>query len=80
MFRHGMGDLTLLAYLDMLSSGPSPLISKDGEFEITETGRRVLEHKADAVELNGIDVWYGGVHLTPDNLMRWNAKEQKLES
>jgi len=80
VFRHGMGDLTLLAYLDTLSSGPFPLISKDGEFEITETGRRVLENKADAVELNGIDVWYGGVHLTPDNLMRWNAKEQKLES
>jgi hypothetical protein len=79
MFRHGMGDLSLLAYLDMLSSGPSPLISKDGDFEITETGRRVLENKADAVELDGIDVWYGGVHLTPDNLMRWNLQEQKLE-
>jgi hypothetical protein len=80
MFRHGMGDLTLLAYLDMLSSGPSPLITKNGAFEITETGRRVLENQADAVELNGIDVWYGGVHLTTDNLTRWNPKEQKLES
>jgi Domain of unknown function (DUF1835) len=80
MFRHGMGDLTHLAYLDMLASGPSPLISKNGDVEITETGRRVLENKADAVELNGIDMWYGGVHLTPDNLVRWNQKEQKLES
>jgi hypothetical protein len=80
MFRQGMGDLSLLAYLDMLSSGPCPLISKGADFEITETGRRVLENKADAVELDGIDVWYGGVHLTPDNLMRWNPEKQKLES
>jgi hypothetical protein len=80
MLRHGMGDLTLLVYLEMLSSGPSPLIRKDGDLEITQVGRHVLENKADAVDLNGIDVWYGGVHLTKDHLLRWNPAEQKLES
>jgi hypothetical protein len=77
--RYGIGDLTLQSYLDMWASGPSPLVQKNGSVEITDVGREVIANHADAIELNGIDLWYGGVHLTPDNLWRWNASNQKLE-
>jgi hypothetical protein len=79
LFRHGMGDLTLQSYLDSLSSGPTPLIHENGDAEITEAGRSVLANKADAIDLIGIDLWYGGVHLTPENLWRWNPARQALE-
>jgi len=79
LFRHGMGDLTLQSYLDSLSSGPTALIRENGNAEITEHGRNVLANKADAIDLLGIDVWYGGVHLTPENLWRWNRDRQALE-
>lgn len=78
LFRHGMGDTTLLFYLDTLLSGPSPLVTEERDFEITATGREVLENKADAVDLNGIDLWYGGVHLTRDNLFRWDPQKKRL--
>jgi hypothetical protein len=79
LFRHGMGDLTLQRYLDGLSSGPTPLVQENGIVEITENGRNVLENKADAIDLLGIDVWYGGVHLTSANLWRWNSTKQRLD-
>jgi hypothetical protein len=63
----------------MWASGPSPLVKENGGFEITAAGRSVIQNAADAVALNGIDLWYGGVHLTSDNLWRWNATRQKLE-
>jgi len=34
---------------------------------LTETGAAVLAGKLDALEVNGIDRWVGGVHLTADN-------------
>jgi hypothetical protein len=79
LFRHGMGDLTLQGYLDNLSSGPTPLVHENGTVEITENGRNVLANKADAIDLLGIDVWYGGVHLTSANLWRWNSGKQRLD-
>jgi hypothetical protein len=42
---------------------------------ITETGQRVLQGQADFVELNGIDLWLGGVHLRADNLWRWDNQQ-----
>jgi hypothetical protein len=60
----------LQAYLDIWSSGPAPLVRETDVVEITAAGRSVLAKEADAIDLNGIDVWYGGVHLTPDNLWR----------
>lgn len=46
---------------------------------LTETGRRVLSGEADWVELNGIDEWYGGVHLQGHAAAwRWNPSEGKL--
>jgi hypothetical protein len=33
-------------------------------FRLTETGYQVMRGKVDFVELNGIDLWLGGVHLS----------------
>jgi hypothetical protein len=79
IFRHGMGDLTLQSYLDMWGAARSPLVRETDLVEITDAGRDVLLNNADAVALNGIDLWYGGVHLTLENLWRWNSARQKLE-
>jgi hypothetical protein len=78
LFRHGMGDLTLQAYLDLLAAGPAPLVLEERDVEITVHGRNVVENKADAIDLLGIDLWYGGVHLTPANLWRWNRERRIL--
>jgi hypothetical protein len=39
---------------------------------VTEFGKAVLAHKADFTDHNPIDRWWGGTHLTNDNLWRWN--------
>jgi hypothetical protein len=39
---------------------------------ITAEGCQVLAGKADAIELNGIDCWIGGVHLLPGKIWRWS--------
>jgi len=79
LFRHGMGDLQLQAYLDMLSSGPVPLVQEEGAVEITAAGQAVLQNRLDAIEVNGIDIWYGGVHLTPANVWRWDVGQQEVK-
>jgi hypothetical protein len=73
IFRHGIGDLPFQSYLDMLASGPSPLIVDNGSVEITDAGRNVIDNRADAIQLNGIDLWYGGVHLTASNQWRFDG-------
>jgi hypothetical protein len=44
---------------------------------LTETGRRVLNCDEDQVALNGIDRWYGGVHLT-GNKLEWRWDESSM--
>lgn len=50
----------------------------DTLLELTDTGAAVLEGKADQVTLNGIDRWIGGVHLTRDNVWRYDAASATL--
>ena len=38
---------------------------------LTEFGEAVLAHKEDFSRHNPIDRWWGGTHLTNDNLWRW---------
>jgi len=42
------------------------------ELSLTEFGQAVLAHKEDFSRHNPIDRWWGGTHLTNDNLWRWN--------
>lgn len=44
---------------------------------VTEFGKAVLAHEADFTEHNPIDRWWGGTHLTNDNLWRWNPMLMK---
>jgi hypothetical protein len=50
--------------------------------EITSAGQDVVEGRADAVALNGIDQWRGGVHLSAERRSpwRWDPQAQTLVS
>jgi hypothetical protein len=39
---------------------------------LTDFGKAVLAHKEDFSRHNPIDRWWGGTHLTNDNLWRWH--------
>ena len=39
---------------------------------VTEFGKAVLSQKGDFAAHNPVDRWWGGTHLTNDNLWRWN--------
>ena len=46
---------------------------------LTDVGRRVLAGKGDAVALNGIDRWIGGVHLHGKSVRwRWDGKAKNV--
>ncbi len=75
-----MGDVTFWAILKGLADAATPLVTISEDLQlnpgrspvprrgttvrVTDAGRAVLEGNADHVELNGIDRWMGGVHLT----------------
>jgi RNA polymerase sigma factor (sigma-70 family) len=81
-----MGDHSFYRIMADLSSVRHPLVQISGKSQqelgdvsITETGRRVLEGKADHVALNGIDRWLGGVHLKGDKAAwRWDRASERL--
>jgi hypothetical protein len=75
-----MGDTTFRHYLDRLTEGPHPLLRTDsaGRYHLTGSGQRVLAGDTDQVELNGIDRWYGGVHLTGRAPWRWDEREARI--
>lgn len=91
---YGLGDTQLWLALERMSVGRQPLLTiengkngggglnpevvKKAQFEITEPGEEVLHGDADFVELNGIDLWLGGVHLSPDNLWRWDEATETI--
>jgi len=39
---------------------------------LTALGRRILAGDADWLETHSIDRWIGGVHLTPEQVVRWD--------
>lgn len=84
-----MGDATFWSRLEMLASGPRPLIRlpgkptdqafPKGEIELTDDGRRVATGELDWVAVAGIDRWLGGVHLVGDQAeWRWDPDRGKL--
>lgn len=46
--------------------------------ELTDAGHAVLAGRADHVKLNGIDRWIGGVHLTSENVWRYDPRTKAL--
>ena len=92
---YGLGDFQLWLDLWGLSNVPRPLLQianganagkgplsenvVQTQFEITTDGRLVLQNKADFVELNGINLWLGGVHLSSErDFWRWDSDKGEL--
>jgi DNA-binding transcriptional MerR regulator len=79
----GLGPLVETAAGDAL---PAPPPLSDGNvfarlpIRLTRDGRRVLDGKADRVELLDVDRWVGGTHVTRQNLWRWDPRARQLES
>jgi hypothetical protein len=74
-----VGDLYLSARLKRFGSSGlrRPLIEienlsasiRDCQFRVLPLARQVLSGNANMIQLNGLDDWIGGVHLTPDNVV-----------
>jgi hypothetical protein len=47
-------------------------------FELTDIGRSVLSGEMNFIEINGIDLWLGGVHFTDANTWRWDEQRREL--
>jgi hypothetical protein len=46
---------------------------KESVLSLTEFGKAIVAHKEDFSRHNPIDRWWGGTHLTNDNLWRWGS-------
>jgi len=46
---------------------------KESQISLTELGKAILAHEADFSRHNPIDRWWGGTHLTNDNMWRWSS-------
>jgi hypothetical protein len=91
---YGLGDAQFWLALERMSRGKKPLLTiengknegqgltpdivRDARVEITDVGDSVLRGEADFVELNGIDHWLGGVHLSQNNLWRWDESSATI--
>lgn len=79
-----MGDLTCWSIVRRMAAASMPLVTVNGDIsrlpsmsvtvEITPAGREVLTGAKDHIELNGIDRWMGGVHLTTERHWRWDGR------
>jgi hypothetical protein len=80
--RRFMGDVQCFDRMDRMAAGPEPLLRLDPpagrvqratRVRLTDAGARVLAGQADAIALNGIDRWIGGVHLHGQHVpWRWD--------
>jgi hypothetical protein len=69
-----MGDDTAFARLEELDG----LVAQK-PLALTDSGRAVLDGRADRVELLGFDRWLGGLHLRAgDALWRWDGERGGL--
>ena len=57
-----MGDTTVQSRLDAMVHARTPLLTRE-PYSLTPAGQRVLAGEVDARKLNGLDRWFGGVHL-----------------
>ena len=90
--RPFIGDSSLFTIVHRLAGGRVPLVAIDppaapedlrgATIQLTAAGREVLTGARDAVALNGIDEWKGGVHLLGQERSpwRWDAPRETLVS
>jgi Domain of unknown function (DUF1835) len=68
-----LGKRSFARILDEISSGEGALIEREGEhLAPSALGRRVLAGDADWLDEHAIDRWVGGVHLVPQDCVRWD--------
>ena len=75
-----LGDTSFKGILDRLAGARCPLLRwTEEEVELTDIGSEVLFNYKDAIKLNGIDRWLGGVHLRDGGtIWRWDMEKQSL--
>lgn len=74
-----LGDMPCYAQIEELCAEPAPLlVALDHGYEPTVLGRRVLAGDADWLELQPLDAWLGGVHLTSERHWRWDDRQGTL--
>jgi hypothetical protein len=88
--RPFMGDVTFWSRVRALATARHPLVTirvdeerpgrlPHGEVRLADTGREVVEGRADWVDLNGVDRWIGGVRLDgPRAEWRWDRARGAL--
>ena len=78
--RLGLSPELLLAVAQQGYTEPTPVQAES--IPLVLAGRDVLAGRRDAVALNGIDEWRGGVHLVGRDRSpwRWDARAQTLVS
>ncbi|MBV8516434.1 MAG: hypothetical protein JO197_03430 [Acidobacteria bacterium] len=85
--RFGFGDGEVLRQLRAIAWCAVPLVtiveSADAQppkalLTITPAGENVVRGAVDALAVNDPDVWFGGTHLTKENLWRWDANARRI--
>ena len=76
--RFGFGDSEVFATLRAIAASAVPLVSINGDVPkaivaITPAGENVLSGEVDDLRVNDPDRWLGGVHLTKENVWRWDG-------
>jgi hypothetical protein len=76
--RFGFGDAEVFAIVRAMGSGAAPLLTITGDLPkamvtITPAGENVLRGEVDNLRVNDPDRWLGGVHLTKENVWRWDG-------
>ena len=76
------GDASVYLRMAWLAAGPNPALveSPRNEFAITDSGRQLLDGKADWIKLQGsVNRWLGGVHLKGEQPgWRWDHAKKSL--
>lgn len=76
--KFGFGDAEIFRLLRGMAWRAVPLINVTGEppkalFTITPAGENVLRGEVDDVTINDPDVWFGGTHVTRNQLWRFDG-------
>ncbi|HYR27971.1 MAG TPA: hypothetical protein VEU30_05865 [Thermoanaerobaculia bacterium] len=81
--RLGFGDDEIVATLQRMAWAAVPLVTLTGEppkmiVTVTPAGENVLRGEVDDVRINDPDRWLGGVHLTKENLWRYDEAARQI--
>jgi hypothetical protein len=86
--RFGFGDSEIIRVLRILAGLDVPLITMTEEegapqkalMTLTPAAENVMRGEVDFVKVNEPDYWIGGVHLTRENLWRWDERKREIVS